>query len=301
MGKISSSGQSQGKQHLPSNLAGRDSLLEQTVVPKPKEIPVKAVPMKRNPSQSSFNENFGESYAVQRNDFEKTLPTVPVSILIEERKWRRVKVLKHLPDIRERDGAIPWKIFVKECSKGFDRTIYWSETAKQCAYSSWMAKLYLSHGIIVWLHIYLWWRSDCERTPNSTRRTTNMLLCSSCSDGGNNPHFSIRRKRTEKNDTPCSILIWFETRTGLRLGILANHQSCDHIIWFDANRLCGKSCQKKSASYNSWDSSRNRTDWGQRGSSRDLERKLRCNYWRRCHSQREDLDEVETRYWSWDI
>ena len=49
MGKISSSGQSQGKQHLPSNLAGRDSLLEQTVVPKPKEIPVKAVPMKGIP------------------------------------------------------------------------------------------------------------------------------------------------------------------------------------------------------------------------------------------------------------
>ena len=38
---------------------------------------------------------------------------------------RVVQVLRHLPEIRERDGALLWTTLVKECSKGFHETVTW--------------------------------------------------------------------------------------------------------------------------------------------------------------------------------
>ena len=69
----------------------------------------------------------------------KTLPEVPVSIPIEERKWRHifcaahttkgsfefslrvVKVSRHSLELRESDGAIPGETLMYQC-KGFERT-----------------------------------------------------------------------------------------------------------------------------------------------------------------------------------
>ena len=39
------------------------------------------------------------------------------------REW--LQVLRHLPEIRERDGAILWTTLVKECSNGFHETVTW--------------------------------------------------------------------------------------------------------------------------------------------------------------------------------
>ena len=85
MGKVSSSVQSQGIQ-LPPNLAGENPLHEQAVVPKPKEILVKAVPITeiqikavpmRIPEKSS---SYGQAISA----------TAPVLIPIERRKLRHI-------------------------------------------------------------------------------------------------------------------------------------------------------------------------------------------------------------------
>ena len=80
-----------------------------------------------------------------------------------------------------------------------------------------------------------------------------MFLCSSLSYGGNNAHSSIRRKRTRKN--PCTLIsgpvynakYGFDLRLaphrGLEFG--ADHQPCNHTVWFDAGRLSRKRCQER--------------------------------------------------------
>ena len=72
MGKIKRSVKDQGIRHPLPNLAGRDSVHEQTLFPKPKEISCKRSSDERNPSQSCSYENTREIHAVQTSDFCKS-------------------------------------------------------------------------------------------------------------------------------------------------------------------------------------------------------------------------------------
>ena len=108
-------------------------MLELTISPKPKEIPVEAVPMRIAV----------KSLAYRRAISSKAPPEEPEAIPIEEREWtlifcvkhpsrksfeissRAVKILRHSPELRESDGAIPWKTLTCHC-RWFEQTVKWT-------------------------------------------------------------------------------------------------------------------------------------------------------------------------------
>ena len=109
------------------------------------EIPIQAV-LKRFPKKSMpYRQAIPEkSMPYTQAIIAETHPELPVSIPIERRTRRHVpcgkntseesfnisskaaKVLRHVPDIRERNGAIHWKTLVNQCSKGFDQRVNWT-------------------------------------------------------------------------------------------------------------------------------------------------------------------------------
>ena len=119
----------------------RDSMLEQTSLPKPKETPVTAVPMKGIPIKSCSNEDSGEIYPEKTSEFCKkknlqkhqsrsrlengtgdiflvwSIHTSKGSIEISSRV---VKIIGHSPELHESDRAIPWRTLMFQC-KGFER------------------------------------------------------------------------------------------------------------------------------------------------------------------------------------
>ena len=74
--------QAPGVQYLPPNL-GRDRLHEQTVVPKPKDIPVKAVPITEIPFKAVPMNIPEESMPYRQTISAKASPEAPVCIPIE--------------------------------------------------------------------------------------------------------------------------------------------------------------------------------------------------------------------------
>ena len=125
-------------QHPLPHTERRDPVLEQTVLPKPKETPVQAVPTKGTPLQAFPTRTLVESLPCRQTISAKAFPEVPVAIPIGERKWRHVpcvdhtstesfefsprvvRVSRHSPKLRGLDGAI-FRKSLKHHGKEFEQ------------------------------------------------------------------------------------------------------------------------------------------------------------------------------------
>ena len=147
-------------------------------------------------------------------------------------------------------------------SRSSSRAPNWSKPAKQCAYPLRMVRWHSTRGIIAWVLVHVW-RISHYRRDRSSRRTTDMLLWHQsvpwqhrCSPLASNRSDRDRFHKIEMETTAqCCTLVWFDTRVKQRIGLLADHQYCDHdIAWLGSGSLSGKGCQKKSWQYRRRDS-----------------------------------------------
>ena len=159
-GKVRSSVHHQGMQYPLPNLAGRYSLLEQTVFTKAERNINNGSSDDRNLRQSGSHENSGQTFVIQTSDLNRSssrstsshpdwrteMETCP----LRKKCFQRIvwnifqggwwEYLKHSPKLRESDGAISWKTLMNEC-KWFDRTTNWTfDDGKICLEKTWFER-----------------------------------------------------------------------------------------------------------------------------------------------------------------